>query len=75
MERERAEEKPELPRRDAWQRRRVAGAEEKLELLRSNDGVRWTVSWRARRTPRAKETCLTRRLGDDERAEGSADDA
>jgi hypothetical protein len=41
----------------------------------SNDGVRWAVSWRARRTPRAKETGLTRRLGDDEQAEGSANDA
>ena len=41
-------------------------------LLRNNDGVRWAVSWHARRTPRAKETGLTRRLGDDERTEGSA---
>ena len=56
-------------------RRRGAEVEEKLELLRSNDGVRWAVSWRALRTPRAKETCVTRRLGDDEQAEGSADGA
>jgi hypothetical protein len=45
-----------------------------MHALRSNDGVRWAVSWRARRTPRAKETGLTRRLGDDERAEGSDDE-
>jgi hypothetical protein len=56
-------------------RRRGVEAERKLDLLRSNDGVRWDVSWRARRTPRAKEIGLTRRLGDDERAEGSASGA
>jgi hypothetical protein len=53
-------------------RRRGVEAEGKSGLLRNNDGVRWAVSWRARRTPRAKETCLTRRLGDYERPEGSA---
>jgi hypothetical protein len=56
-------------------RRPGVEAEGKPELLRSIDGVRWAVSWRARRTPRAKKTCLARRLGDDERAEGSADGA
>ena len=56
-------------------RRRGAGAQEKPELLRSSDGVRWAVSWRARRTPRAKEIGLAWRLGDDEQAEGSADGA
>jgi hypothetical protein len=58
----------------AKQRRwRGAEAEEKPELQRSSDGVRWVVSWRARRTPRAKETGATRRLGNDEQDEGGAD--
>jgi hypothetical protein len=53
-----------------WRRRGVE-AEGKPELLRSNDGVRWAVSWRAWRTPRAKETGLTWRLGDEGSAGGA----
>jgi hypothetical protein len=39
-------------------------AEEKPELLRSSDVVRWALSWRAWRTSRVKETRLTWGLGE-----------
>jgi hypothetical protein len=63
---------------DAEQRRREAGAREKLELLRSGDGMRLAAPRRKWRKPRAKEAGPTRRLGGlarrGERADGGDDE-